>query len=303
MFVRPMDTIASAVPGADRIDMSTFVSGYALEEQVQGWLNLVLELKNPAQMPAVMKTLEAAKEHTNRALWGLHYIHSARFLPTRDGRYLQQAESMMATITDPQVCYWVLYARATMAYAVDAAAMPGAVAGLAEFSHQTGAPWMLNGTRQRQANLCLRLGDYMGARHAFRDSYTMAVAAGSPLDEGAAGAGIIEASLSGADAIPTVECHEILTRLHDTRNWANLEWAVETIGNYLANAGQLEQAAVILGYLDKNVPPWPGMAVDQRGQTRRVVEADERAATWLARGATLNRDEFVTYALAQLPTE
>jgi hypothetical protein len=84
-----MHTIASAAPGSGRVDMSTFVSGYALEEQVQGWLNLVLELKNPAQMPALMKTLEAAKEHTNRALWGLHYIHSARFLPTRDGKYLQ----------------------------------------------------------------------------------------------------------------------------------------------------------------------------------------------------------------------
>lgn len=129
----------------------------------------------------------------------------------------------------------------------------------------------------------------------------MAVAAGSPLDEGAAGAGIIEASLSGPDAMP--ECHEILIRLHDTRNWANLEWAVETIGNYLAGVGQMEQAAVILGYLDRNVPPWPGVAVDQREETRRAVAANESAAAWSARGAGLDRDEFVTYALNQLPTE
>jgi predicted protein tyrosine phosphatase len=216
---------------------------------------------------------------------------------------LARAESMMAAIDDPQVRYWVLYARATMAYAVDPASMPAAVAGLAEFAHQTGAPWMLNGTRQRQANLCLSLGDYVGARHAFRDSYTMAVAAGSPLDEGAAGAGMIEATLSGDDAVPTAECHEIVTRLHDTRNWANLEWSVETIGNYFARVGQVEIAGVILGYLDAHVAPWPGSAARHRDLTRQLVQEHPDAARLLAHGAGLKRDEFVAFALDQLPVE
>ena len=60
----------------------------ALEEQVQNALNLFLTMKNPAQMPALLKLLQLAKPRIQAALGGLHYVHFARFLPTRDGATL-----------------------------------------------------------------------------------------------------------------------------------------------------------------------------------------------------------------------
>jgi len=60
----------------------------ALEQQVQNALNLFLTLKNPAQMPALLSILDAAKPQIQAALSGLHYVHFARFLPARDGTTL-----------------------------------------------------------------------------------------------------------------------------------------------------------------------------------------------------------------------
>src|SRR4051812_15241238 len=59
-----------------------------LEPQVQDALNLFLTMKNPAQMPALLQILEAAKPSIQAALGGLHYVHFARFLPARDGSTL-----------------------------------------------------------------------------------------------------------------------------------------------------------------------------------------------------------------------
>ena len=52
--------------------------------QVQTGLNLFLDLKNPAQMPALLGTIEKMQPTIRRALAELHYVHFARFLPTRD---------------------------------------------------------------------------------------------------------------------------------------------------------------------------------------------------------------------------
>lgn len=58
------------------------------QEQVQTGLNLVLELKNPTQMPALLATISASTEAVHKALESLHYVHFARFLPTPDGSAL-----------------------------------------------------------------------------------------------------------------------------------------------------------------------------------------------------------------------
>ncbi|HEY7948838.1 MAG TPA: hypothetical protein VID75_14250 [Acidimicrobiales bacterium] len=60
----------------------------SLEHQVQNGLNLIMPLKNPAQMPALMAAIGAAKRTVYGALTDLHYIHFARFLPMPDGTSL-----------------------------------------------------------------------------------------------------------------------------------------------------------------------------------------------------------------------
>src|SRR5438067_12697555 len=57
---------------------------YALEDQVQHGLNLFLNLKSPAQFPALAAALCAKQQDTYIALRSLHYVHFARFTPTPD---------------------------------------------------------------------------------------------------------------------------------------------------------------------------------------------------------------------------
>jgi hypothetical protein len=60
----------------------------SLEGQVQNALNLVMPLKSPAQMPALVGLLQAARPEIAAALHSLHYVHFARFLPTPDWTHL-----------------------------------------------------------------------------------------------------------------------------------------------------------------------------------------------------------------------
>jgi hypothetical protein len=87
MFVREIDTATVGTPAPSPPGGSANV-GLSLEGQVQSGLNLILPLKNPAQMPALMAAIAAARPQVNAALTNLHYIHFARFLPMPDGSAL-----------------------------------------------------------------------------------------------------------------------------------------------------------------------------------------------------------------------
>lgn len=66
-----------------------------VDGQVQRGLNLFLTLKNPSQMPALLNSITALQPRVREALTGLHYVHFARFLPSRDGATL-----MVITVYD-----------------------------------------------------------------------------------------------------------------------------------------------------------------------------------------------------------
>jgi hypothetical protein len=58
------------------------------EKQVQQGLNLLMRLKSPAQMPALLAGIRSLQPLIDQALTSLHYVHFARFLPTMDGSAL-----------------------------------------------------------------------------------------------------------------------------------------------------------------------------------------------------------------------
>ena len=82
MFLRSIDTKPAPVGGSPT-DAGLSLD-FGLEGQVQGALNLFLTLKNPAQMGALLGLLDEAQDTVHDALSSLHYVHFARFLPTRD---------------------------------------------------------------------------------------------------------------------------------------------------------------------------------------------------------------------------
>lgn len=84
---------ATGQAGADRGARVVPKTVYDLGElstqgQVQKGLNLFLELKSPAQFPALQAALVPRMPDVQRALRELHYVHFARFTPTPDYRYL-----------------------------------------------------------------------------------------------------------------------------------------------------------------------------------------------------------------------
>jgi hypothetical protein len=85
MFVPRIDTRPDPIGEENRAGPSLRLS---VEGQVQNTLNLFLPMKNPTQMPALLETLGAAAGVVNEALSSLHYVHFARFLPSRDGSVL-----------------------------------------------------------------------------------------------------------------------------------------------------------------------------------------------------------------------
>ena len=58
-------------------------------QRVSHGLNLVLRLKSPLQMPELLLKIQAAQPNIRRALSELHFVHFARFLPTRANSALQ----------------------------------------------------------------------------------------------------------------------------------------------------------------------------------------------------------------------
>ena len=90
---RPIDLGPLTAPGGPPPPPSRFPTVLApatltLEGQVQNALNLVMPLKSPAQMPALLRLLIEAAPDIQAALRSLRYVHFARFLPSPDGSQL-----------------------------------------------------------------------------------------------------------------------------------------------------------------------------------------------------------------------
>jgi len=68
--------------------LADFTLTLAQRAQVSRGLNLSLELKSPLLMPPLLLAIQAVQKRTFEALQELHFVHFARFLPTRDNQFL-----------------------------------------------------------------------------------------------------------------------------------------------------------------------------------------------------------------------
>jgi predicted ATPase len=93
---------------------------------------------------------------------------------------------------------------------------------------------------------------------------------------------------------------EVLSRLYAHRQWNDLHVAIESIAAHWADTGRSESAAVLLGHLEVHGRGHGAMA------RRRARLSSALSATHgqdMARGAAMNRDELVEYALSELQRE
>jgi predicted ATPase/DNA-binding SARP family transcriptional activator len=99
---------------------------------------------------------------------------------------------------------------------------------------------------------------------------------------------------------------DALVHLYGTRNWMLMWGALQTTAVWWAGEGRLASAAVLLGYLEAHDlrPPGPGHARGAEKRRRQQLVAElattSDGTAWLQRGAELERNEVVAYALDEL---
>jgi hypothetical protein len=105
------------------------------------------------------------------------------------------------------------------------------------------------------------------------------------------------AGLGAPDAL--TRCHLALDTLFEIRHWPKTWQTLESATLALATAGYIDDAAVIMGYLDAHTP---GFGLEHashfRDRAREIVEADGDHDAAQLRGARMSADEIVAYALA-----
>jgi hypothetical protein len=127
----------------------------------------------------------------------------------------------------------------------------------------------------------------------------LAASAGNLLFEGLAllSLGVLAAVTNSDAANPTLQ--DALTRLLSVRSWALVWVGMEALALYWARTGRDEAAAVLLGHLEAMDIHY-AYFVEQRAQAVTALQAQRDAQQHFARGAALDRDRLVAYALEQL---
>lgn len=92
-----------------------------------------------------------------------------------------------------------------------------------------------------------------------------------------------------------------LRRLYQHRNLGMLATALEGVALWSARHGEIDHAAVIVGYLNRHGHRHAAL-VDRRSQLEAKIAADEHAIRHLRQGARLALDDVISYALTHLET-
>jgi hypothetical protein len=93
---------------------------------------------------------------------------------------------------------------------------------------------------------------------------------------------------------------DVLNRLYADRHWLDLWVAIESLAAHWADHDRPEQASVLLGRLDADRRGHRALAA-RRARISVPLHANHPHAT--TRGAAMDRDAIVQYALAELERE
>jgi hypothetical protein len=86
---------------------------------------------------------------------------------------------------------------------------------------------------------------------------------------------------------------------YDARYGMAVAYAVETAARYLASAGDIEGASVLLGHLDREPIAW-SVGAKMRAELVLAVAGTEHRDQLEATGAAMDRRRAVEYALDRL---
>ena len=92
---------------------------------------------------------------------------------------------------------------------------------------------------------------------------------------------------------------EAIAQFYDRRHWSIIWLTLGSLTSWWQTNGNLDAAAVICGHIDAHHPPWSHTGASTDYQS---VRRPAGALRHMARGAAMNPDQLVTFALAQLAT-
>ena len=95
---------------------------------------------------------------------------------------------------------------------------------------------------------------------------------------------------------------ESLTEFRERRNWLGIWALLNVLAEWLAFVGDAEGAATIYGHLEAHHHlPWDTPVVRQRRSVGlAAVRGEAEVEQWMARGAGMDRDDVVAYAIDRL---
>ena len=91
-----------------------------------------------------------------------------------------------------------------------------------------------------------------------------------------------------------------LERLRELNLVSYQMWVLAGLADWWAAEGRLEDAARILGFLDRHDPGGNQSVADLRAHAAELVDVHTEAAAWRAHGAACARDEVIRRCLDDL---
>jgi hypothetical protein len=80
-------------------------------------------------------------------------------------------------------------------------------------------------------------------------------------------------------------------------------WAAAGVADWWVRCGRIEEAAHVIGFLDRHDPGGYQSVADLRDHATRMVDAHAGADEWRRRGAAMSRDEILRYCVERLGVE
>lgn len=130
-----------------------------------------------------------------------------------------------------------------------------------------------------------------------------AAAARMPNVEAAALGFLTVRAAAAGEPDPVGLFRDILTRLRELRIVSYQYWALSGLAHWLATQDRVEQAedaARILGFLDRANPNGNQSVADLRAEAAQLVDAHPAAPRWRAEGAAMTRDQVMERCLTLL---
>ena len=176
------------------------------------------------------------------------------------------------------------------------------VESLRAIARQIGAPTMLASAQGYYGNMLLdrQPPDVDGAVAAYRDAIAAAMAGNAPLTELGTRLDLVVALvLHRRNDEASEAIHVAMTRSIETWYVLPLYGTIESCAVHFSNIGQLEAAAVILGFVASS-PSGSRASIECRRRVEEAIAAMDDHDSSMAAGAAMDLDEIVNYVFAQL---